>query len=362
MAGVYVVGPETPLTFLDTGPGSTVWTDWGAFPDRATAKRVVGAADYLLNAAAVSWERLEAAYRVKTPGSRLQGYGTDPNAFWRRVWRDTGGLAVPTWLEAYGPAVTARMGAVGAQARHWLGDLDRAAYNGLLLDDANDGATVTGWQARPATTNDFHAGASGTGPGRGGGASRSDNHAASGGGGAAAAGGDGSDLNRGGHGGEAVPAEYVLKALTENDYSDRAKWLASGSGGNASAFNRNDQAVGGVSGSGLARIALGDLTESANRSLTGGAGVTVHSAQHSGGGGGGTLLNVCGGSYTLPGSRTVNCAGGAVSNLRAGRGSNGHMIVAAGGSITIAGRRTNAELTEWRFLAAAIFPGGIVSG
>ena len=101
------------------------------------------AADHLLNAAAVSWERLEHAYRFATPDSRLQTYGTNPTHFWQRQWDALGARPTPLPPEWFG--VGARVPMQLAQARAYAGDLDRAAYNGLLLDDSKDGTTVTGW-------------------------------------------------------------------------------------------------------------------------------------------------------------------------------------------------------------------------
>ena len=322
--------------------------------DRATARKINRAADYLLNRAAISWDALQDAYRRRTPDSRSWMHGTNPHDYWRRQWEDARGASPWAWLP---PSARVALGATAAQGRFYAGDLDRAGYNGLLLDDSKDGTAVTGWSGGRHSQSNINPVSGLRGQGPGGGLPGATANRPGGGGGAATAGGDGGNTNRDyrGAGGPAVPTEFVLQAVLGNDYT-RAKWLATGGGayGNATVAGFN----GGDSGGGIARIGLGDLSEGTSRTLQGTAGANGGNNSAAGGGGGGVYLGVCSGNYTLASGATINCAGGAggtANNARnvGGAGSNGRMIVLAGGDITLTGTRTNVTVTEWRLLAGA---------
>lgn len=259
--GVWLLDEDTgELRYMEAHAGSAVRTAWPRLWDRAGERTLAHAVDWLLDAAAASRERLETALRARQPGSLGYVDSARQTDYWWRV---------------------AASGSVGAQAQLFVGDLTAGSYDGIIVDDADDLTSVTGFAGGTGNNQ-------GQGPGGGG---------AAGGGGA-----------NGGHGtpatgnsflnGKMVSKWAAWEALVDHDFT--VEKLAIGGGGGAGGVQ------GGDGGDGLVRASSGDLEETTARTLRG-----QSRTGNGGNGSGGGVYVACAGAYTLNAAIDLRGPGGA---------------------------------------------------
>ena len=341
-AGFWAFEDQTErLVHVDAHEESTVHTRWPVL-DRWHRRMVERGVDWLLNAAGAGRERLDAALRVAYPGSRLDGLPPVQSMFWHRLVHGLSG---------------------GAQASLYLGNGQDGSFGGLVVDDAHDDTSVTGWSGGAAGLRNDHAGRAGEGPGRGEGG---DGHRGSGDGNGRNGGGGGYAQTGLGYGGTGIiPPEWSFSAILMNSYTRESLALGGGGGGGGGGVSPGgrDRAggAGGASGNGHVRISTGSLVEATDQTLRGANGTRGNSQDgfrggDGGSGSGGLYFAMAGESITI--SSTIDCRGG----TSGADGGNGRVILLFGDSVdTSAGTIGNAELTTYQLLPAVPFGGLLVS-
>ena len=339
--------------FVDAHPehGSAVAS---AYPkvDGIDAYSMERAVDWILNAAGAGRERVARAFRAVYPGSRVERMAL-PSEWWdaqMNPWAERGHVLAIDFSTYFGTDATSSA------------DRSRA---GLVVDDSDDGDTVTGFSGGPTvsgTTVNQAQQRSGQGPGRG-----------------------PSDRANAGHGtwgtqqsnqgaveygslptvtgdpnaalhtrawraeGQAVPAEAALRALQTGTFTNWNLGMGGGGGGSSSADGLDG-------GDGLVRISQLDITESTNRDLQGESSASTNRL-----GSGGGYYAISRRGYTLANGTNVDLGNG--SSVTAYNNSGqGRFTTFTVDQPTISGTITHGIATHFQVYPAVPIGGLRVSG
>ena len=202
--------------------------------------------DWILNAAGAGRDQVAKAFRAIHPGSRIERE-VIPSTWWDtqlQPWADRGQILAIEFSSFFGNDATTES------------DRSRA---GLVINDADDNTTVTGFRGGSGTNSDGGQSATGNmgdGPGRGGGNAD------------VGPGGGGGHGTLGGtrwNSGPSVPVSAAMPALVTGRWTANSLGMGGSGGARAKTNQLNVFLRGGHAGNGLVRISATDIIESTSR-------------------------------------------------------------------------------------------------